>query len=514
MNHADSPGDSLWLRRALAVSIGLNAALLIACAYAVLTRGDRVENLQRYLDEPEIRERVVSELVAEAGGFWDTHNDPDVGRVLQPEIEKDGGEPEPVRSNEYGMRERSYEMPKPDDLVRVVFLGDSLVFGSGITTVERSGVLLQDALRERNGNDDLRVEALNLGLSSWNILAECAWLRRQLGILRPDLVVHVTTVNDLDDMTGVRGYGGMSRFCPRLRERADSRVTIGHGMTTTGRFSQNPLLHAVDHESRERYREAREAIERLAAAVEQQGGRYLMALHWQTATSMVREHLTGGLREDQLLYLSPEYTKDPQTWVSDENRHWNYEGMRILSQLTYGLIIRRDLLPTLSLPPWDEAEEAVRAFHDPVVDDPTGVSPRSDLSELIESSIVLVPLTLRHAAHVYGGIDAEGLVAPYASLVLANRPAGRLRLQGSPLGRVELQDVQVEVFADEHVVGTFQVGLDEPIDVSWDLPDEVRDREHLAIRLRSDDYGYAGEHLQHCVVFRLERVSIESGTGD
>jgi len=51
--------------------------------------------------------------------------------------------------------------------------------------------------------------------------------------------------------------------------------------------------------------------------------------------------------------------------------------------------------------------------------------------------------------------------------------------------------------------------LTEPIIAAWPMPPEVDGREFVAIRLHANDYAYVGEDLQHCVVFRLQTVSID-----
>ena len=71
-------------------------------------------------------------------------------------------------------------------VTRVVLLGDSFVFGYKTDQEDRLGVFLRRYLRERASDTAAEVECLHVAISSWNVQAECAYVRRQLGALRPE----------------------------------------------------------------------------------------------------------------------------------------------------------------------------------------------------------------------------------------------------------------------------------------------------------------------------------------
>ena len=75
--------------------------------------------------------------------------------------------------------------------------------------------------------------------------------------------------------------------------------------------------------------------------------------------------------------------------------------------------------------------------------------------------------------------------------------------------RPELDGATVSVAVDELPLGSFELVSGEEIDRSWPLPPEALEREYVTIRMEADDYVYAGEDLQHCVVFRLGRLFVE-----
>src|SRR5574342_587252 len=96
-----------------------------ACLWLLFARGaaPAPDALER-----SSRERAA-ELVSSAGGIWDSHPDPDVGRVLMAGLGGRRDEGVAIRSNRMGLREAAYQLPKPDRVVRVVLLGDSMIFG-------------------------------------------------------------------------------------------------------------------------------------------------------------------------------------------------------------------------------------------------------------------------------------------------------------------------------------------------------------------------------------------------
>jgi lysophospholipase L1-like esterase len=487
----------------------LNAGLLIVVLFFAL-RGPTEPGYADFLQDEEVRREVVAHLVREATGAWDSHSDPDVGRILQQNAEKAGLYETKILSNTQGMREREYVLPKPAGLVRIILLGDSLVFGRGIQAGERMGIFLERYLKERKSAAELDVEVLHLAISGWNNQSECSYVRRQLSLLQPDLVVQITTLNDLGDTAGVRGFGAQSRFSPRTRYRTDVIFKLMNLSPCTGMIEANLLAHGIEYESRERYRDAARTIERFAAEIEDQGGEYLTLLVWFQFAGLAREHLVFGLRPDQRIYLAKDFWNDPSYWITERDSHWNRSGMEALARLLYGVIVRRNLLAELGLQPWDEAEEAVQRFHDPVVDLKFDKLPFQNNLDGIDHIADMTLEGAKHEAfHITCGIDADGLVSPYASIALRNRPGGELTIRGMPLGRREIRDAVVEVWVEEIAVGSFTVGVSDPIIAAWPMPSEVADREFVAIRLQADDYAYVGEDLQHCVVFRLQTVSID-----
>ena len=110
---------------------------------------------------------------------------------------------------------------------------------------------------------------------------------------------------------------------------------------------------------------------------------------------------------------------------------------------------------------------------------------------------------------MHGGIDAEGRVAPYASLILA-RAAGTLHLRGRRLPSAGLGRASCRVFADEHLLGSIALVESTPeIDESWPLPDELSSRAYVSLRFESDDFVYVDGASGDAACFVIESVRLD-----
>jgi hypothetical protein len=503
------------VRRTAALLAGLALGLAGAVVYLLATRvpSDPRTQLALALQSEEVKRAAIAELVAEGGGVWDTYPDPDVGRVMLPDVQERDFRGELVSSNALGMRERPYEPVKPAGTTRVVLLGDSFVYGYKVKPDDRFGVFLEGYLEDRSGQPAESIECLHLAASSWNLRAECAYVRRQLGDLRPDLVVHVTIANDLDDLRGARGFGGMGFWSPQVAGRVNGLLSeLSSPDLWPGRV-QTYLLYGIDHESRGRYAEAGSDIAGLAAAVSAAGGRYLLLGNWETFNPLVAKHLAAGLGEEQVAYVPSAFTQDVRFRIDDEDRHWNRAGHERIAKLLYGLIQRRGLLPGLELPAWDEADAEVEALHAPGRAEAAHVAEYEaalveKATEQIEPVFDSGALTQKSVKQVHGGIDGGGSVAPYASLVLA-RGGETLLLRARLLAAPSLAGASCEVFVEEFSLGKLSLLGEGELEQAWALPREVLERPFVNVRFVSDDYVYTDVARGRAGTFVLLRVAIE-----
>ena len=178
-----------------------------------------------------------------------------------------------------------------------------------------------------------------------------------------------------------------------------------------------------------------------------------------------------------------------------------------MARMLYGLIVRDGLLPQLALDPWPEAAAALEAIADAGRREAESEAALPRLR--IGSELLLAELGPREASQIHGGVDPQGLVSPYASMVLSNDGGRRLRVSGRSLPRPELDGTKVRVSVDAWTLAELELRAGEPIEVDVRLPASAAGRPYLSVRFESTDYVYTGATLQHCVVFELFRVAIE-----
>src|SRR5262249_6120367 len=236
------------LMSALILCLGLTAAVV----YLLFQRA--AASVPGMAD-PSLRESALARLVSLSEGIWDTFPDPDVGRVLQPNLHDRQASGSRFSSNAFGWRERPITLPRPRGTVRIVFLGDSFVFGPGIQAADRVGYFLESYLMDRAGHKPARVEAVHIGMSSWNTQAESAYMRRNLSNLAPDLVVQIAVSNDLDDSGSARGFGAVADFTSQRPEQTSMIYDFYPiwGLGFRGKVSY--LNAALSYEARQRYLE-------------------------------------------------------------------------------------------------------------------------------------------------------------------------------------------------------------------------------------------------------------------
>ncbi|MEO0650299.1 MAG: hypothetical protein AAFZ65_06440 [Planctomycetota bacterium] len=489
--------------RALAFFASLSLSLLTAFGLLVAKYGSPFPAARADAGDPSAEGEAIARLVDSIASVFDTHPDPDVSRVLAPRLKDVRFHGSTVSSNSRGMRDRDYALPKHKGIYRVVLLGDSYVFGLGSEAEERFGVLLEQELTERaQWRRPKKVEVLHIGIGSWNTKAECAYLLRHLTPLDPDLVVQVFVSNDLDDNIGARGFGTRSNFDPGRPRRTHGRVYSGFPAQVHGTKSSSPVLMGLDYESRSRYEEAVAWVGRLAGALEQRGTPFVFfSTMGGGYGKVVLEQFGPVVGEERFLFADTEFMGDLRYRISKSDGHWNVEGNRRVAELLYGCIVERDLAPALELSPWPAATATYAEIH---------TAARARLETATRQTVARNP-ELVDPKQIYGGIDAEYRVAPYASVLVSPERRRTLEVTGSFLPNLELAGASVHVFVDEVEVHTASV---EPgSDFRWtiDIEAELAERKFVAVRFVSDDWALEDRELRTCTSFRLGSIAFLEG---
>jgi lysophospholipase L1-like esterase len=104
-----------------------------------------------------------------------------------------------VRTNSLGMRGPEMIATKPDSLLRVAIVGDSVSFGLGVENEETFPSLLQSMLNERCRGRARRYEVLNLAVTGYSSQDESVVVRSKALLHRPDLLIVGYYLNDPED---------------------------------------------------------------------------------------------------------------------------------------------------------------------------------------------------------------------------------------------------------------------------------------------------------------------------
>jgi lysophospholipase L1-like esterase len=104
----------------------------------------------------------------------------------------------PVRINSRGLRGGEFElMPKPGYL-RLLWLGDSIVFGYGVADEDVVSRRVQVQLEQRG----VKTESINTGVPAYNTEQEVSFLAREGMRYHPDWVILGFCWNDINDQLG------------------------------------------------------------------------------------------------------------------------------------------------------------------------------------------------------------------------------------------------------------------------------------------------------------------------
>ncbi|REJ86109.1 MAG: SGNH/GDSL hydrolase family protein [Acidobacteria bacterium] len=143
------------------------------------------------------RQELVAELLEQSPGVfqWAWYR-PEIGYTLRPDAELQAWGSS-FRSNRLGYRTHAPE--KPEDVYRVVFIGDSWTFGMGVEQHESypevfAELANQRRVAERHGRS--AVQAFTLALPGYNTHNFVAAFWHHVDLLRPDAVVVGISAND------------------------------------------------------------------------------------------------------------------------------------------------------------------------------------------------------------------------------------------------------------------------------------------------------------------------------
>ena len=120
-----------------------------------------------------------------------------------------------VRYNKYGYRDYEYSLKKPAGVFRVLVLGDSQTFGSGIKDLEDTWVKKLEAKLQKDGRNS-SIEVLSISGPGWNSDTHLYELFKNGLKFNPDLVILAYYHNDIPFPTSVNCNSSDRKVIPNI----------------------------------------------------------------------------------------------------------------------------------------------------------------------------------------------------------------------------------------------------------------------------------------------------------
>ena len=128
-----------------------------------------------------------------------------------------------IRYNKHGYRDYEYSLQKPEDVFRVLVLGDSQTFGHGIKNLKDTWVKkLEARLRKERG--DSKIEVLNMSGPGWNSDTHLYELFKNGFKFNPDLVILAYYHNDIPFPISVNCNSSDRKVIPNINIFQSSKL--------------------------------------------------------------------------------------------------------------------------------------------------------------------------------------------------------------------------------------------------------------------------------------------------
>ncbi|MFA7692258.1 MAG: SGNH/GDSL hydrolase family protein [Candidatus Hydrogenedentales bacterium] len=262
-----------------------------------------------------------------------------------------------VQTNTLGLRDKPWNPDHATACKRILFLGDSFVFGYGVNVEDRFDTRLSQLLKSQPALYWL----VNGGVPGWGTLQESLFARNHFQVFLPDLLVLVFCGNDPEDdalfengkmifkeqgmgyfpgKEWLRRHSHLYRFVQRHTTSLRQAMLTGKEKSTTDDKLFDEQSAAVLHE--EGWLHSLKTIEQLHAAFldfNPHGQMILMATNPDHA--VIRDHLISLDNGKDLHFLdfSEDLARIPverQTLPYD--RHWSVEVHTLVAENLYRLL--------------------------------------------------------------------------------------------------------------------------------------------------------------------------------
>lgn len=437
----------------------------------------------------------------------------------------------PFRTNEYGFRDRP-TVAKTPGMFRVLCLGDSVTFGTGVTNEQTFPNVLEGVLQQR-AQPGVTVDVINGGVSAYNVRNIRGLLETVIDLLQPDVVVYTFVENDLDDSVSVDSKGRLVAYDPLkspdepfladdfpamwlMRRQKEGRAgffeRIGNvfgGQLSDVSSTPPPLLMGNHAEARKRWGNFEAEVQRMRDVSTTRGASFMvysfgMTNHSEPIVQKVREvsNRLGVLEATTLpLFDQSTYMK---THSLGYDPHCNPLGHQLMASRLSCVLLDGGLIPANMFDTSQQHGHYVETFNPAA-------------AEMLEQKALTAPSLIdiqaaKGVIGMLGGVEGEGKMAR-SSLFRLGGPGNRITVTVSALPVAPGEQQMISAKVEGIPVGQPVVVPQSPIQYSFVLPDGLHDKAvevelvaHGPAWIPQPEQRFEGATPQTLQVHRLERM--------
>ena len=189
------PREVFWRLLLLGLSIvGTVALAEIGVRVFLALAGPRIADPEAALRLSESSSLAAADSPISLRGLVRASAVPDIVYELKPGL-RGTYLGQPLQTSSRGLRDREYPLAKPEDVFRIVGLGDSVMFGWGVAQDEPFLEVLERRLAVE-GDPAVGYEVLNFAVPGYNTAMEVATFEHRALAYEPDLVIVSFVQND------------------------------------------------------------------------------------------------------------------------------------------------------------------------------------------------------------------------------------------------------------------------------------------------------------------------------
>jgi lysophospholipase L1-like esterase len=135
-----------------------------------------------------------------------------------------------ISTNSLGFRDRNWKLAKRPGSERIVFAGDSVTLGLGVT-VEETFVRLVEQLAQ-TGESPVNIETMSFAVGGYSALQVAEMIRDKAVPFSPDIIIYVMCMNDFDFVHSsgqiMKYFRKPENFLLRFLERTYAKFFVDH----------------------------------------------------------------------------------------------------------------------------------------------------------------------------------------------------------------------------------------------------------------------------------------------